>query len=145
MSETRFPNGPAAPATVGGGAVGVPGPPRLVVAAHVVRDDDEAIAIATDLAAGFAASASERDRTHALPAAEPDAYSQSGLWSINVPRAFGGPGLSYVTPGRVIQSISAADPSIAARSCPTWCRSSPSTTRIAPGTRSPTGTLPASR
>ena len=62
MSRTRVLSDPAAPTTVGGGEVGVPGPTRPVVAAHVVRDDDEAIAIATDLAAGFAASASERDR-----------------------------------------------------------------------------------
>ena len=39
-------------------------------------------------------------------------FSQSGLWSINVPRRFGGPDVSYVTLARVIAIISAADPSI---------------------------------
>jgi SfnB family sulfur acquisition oxidoreductase len=41
-----------------------------------------------------------------------DAFSQSGLWSINVPKAFGGPELSYVTLAKVIEIISAADPSL---------------------------------
>ncbi len=41
-----------------------------------------------------------------------DQFSQSGLWSINVPKAFGGPEVSYVTLTKVIQIISAADPSI---------------------------------
>ena len=44
--------------------------------------------------------------------AELDAFSQSGLWSINVPKAFGGPELSYATLVKVIAIISAADPSL---------------------------------
>jgi len=81
-------------------------------AAHVVKDDAEAIAIATRLAAQFAEGASQRDRDRILPVTELDVFSQSGLWSINVPRAFGGPEVSYVTLARVIAIISAADPSI---------------------------------
>ena len=46
------------------------------------------------------------------PVAELDRFSQSGLWSINVPKAFGGPELSYVTLNKVIETISAADPSL---------------------------------
>ena len=37
-------------------------------------------------------------------------FSQSGLWSINVPKAYGGPELSYVTMNKVIAIIAAADP-----------------------------------
>ncbi len=91
---------------------GVPPVPRLAEPARVLRDDAEAVAVAEDLAARFAEGAAERDRHRIWPVAELDAYSQSGLWSLNVPRAYGGPELSYVTIDRVIQIISAADPSI---------------------------------
>lgn len=86
--------------------------PRPREPAHVIRDDAEAIGIAKRLAADFVQGASERDRARRLPVAELDAFSQSGLWSINVPRRFGGPELSYATLARVIAIVSAADPSI---------------------------------
>lgn len=91
---------------------GVPGLPKPPEPAHVIRDDAEAIAVAGRLAADFAKGAAERDRTRRWPVEELDAFSQSGLWSINVPKAFGGPELSYVTLSRVIAIISAADPSL---------------------------------
>ena len=90
---------------------GVPALPRPREAAHVIKDDAEAIAVAHALAAEFVKGSAERDRTRRLPIAELDAFSQSGLWSINVPRRFGGPEVSYVTLARVIAIISAADPS----------------------------------
>ncbi len=90
----------------------VPGVTRPTEPAHVVKNDAEAIAIATRLAERFAAGASARDRNRERPLAELDAFSQSGLWSINVPKAFGGPELSYVTLAKVIEIISAADPSL---------------------------------
>ena len=76
--------------------IGVPGLPRPQRPAHVIRSDQEAIEVAKALAKDFAATASERDRARAKPIAELDAFSQSGLWSINVPKAFGGPEVSYV-------------------------------------------------
>lgn len=91
---------------------GVPGLPKPPEPAHVIRDDAEAIAVAGRLAADFAKGAAERDRTRRWPVEELDAFSQSGLWSLNVPKAFGGPELSYVTLSRVIAIISAADPSL---------------------------------
>jgi len=93
-------------------AEGVPGVPRPAAPAHVVKDDAEALAVARALAARFAEGASERDRTRRRPLAELDAFSQSGLWSINVPKRFGGPELSYATLCQVIEIISAADPSL---------------------------------
>jgi SfnB family sulfur acquisition oxidoreductase len=78
----------------------------------VIKSDAEAIEIATRLARDFARGASERDRSRQRPTAELDEFSQSGLWSINVPKKFGGPELSYVTLSRVIEIISAADPSL---------------------------------
>jgi SfnB family sulfur acquisition oxidoreductase len=92
--------------------VAEPGVPRPARPAHVIGSDAEAIAVATRLAAEFAVEASDRDREWRRPVAELDAFSQSGLWSINVPRRFGGPELSYVTLATVIRIISAADPSI---------------------------------
>lgn len=91
---------------------GVPGVPRPSRPAHILKDDAEAISVAQTLAEAFATGASERDRMRRRPAAEVDAFSQSGLWSMNVPRAFGGPEVSYVTLARVVAIISAADPSI---------------------------------
>ena len=92
--------------------IGVPGLPRPQRPAHVIGSDQEAIEVAKTLAKDFAATASERDRDRTKPVAELDAFSQSGLWSINVPKAFGGPEVSYVTLAKVIEIISAADPSI---------------------------------
>jgi SfnB family sulfur acquisition oxidoreductase len=91
---------------------GVPGPIQSAEPAHIIRDDAEALRVATTLAAEFQAGASDRDRTGRRPRAELDAFSQSGLWSINVPKAHGGPGVSYQTLARVIAIISAADPCI---------------------------------
>jgi SfnB family sulfur acquisition oxidoreductase len=90
----------------------VPPVARPTAPAHIIKDDVEAIAIAHALAAEFARDSSRRDRERIWPVAELDAFSQSGLWSINVPKAFGGPELSYATLARVIEIISAADSSI---------------------------------
>ena len=87
-------------------------PRRPEVTAHVIRDDEEAIRIAHRLAETFVQEASIRDRERRLPLKELDEFSQSGLWGINVPRAYGGAEVSYVTVAEVIKIISAADPSI---------------------------------
>ena len=89
-----------------------PAPARPATAAHVIRDDREAIDVAHRLADDFAREASVRDRERRLPLSELDRFSQSGLWGINVPRAYGGAEVSYVTLTEVIKIISAADPSI---------------------------------
>ncbi|PWR23229.1 SfnB family sulfur acquisition oxidoreductase [Zavarzinia compransoris] len=86
--------------------------PKPVTPAQVIADDAGAIAAAEQLAPLFAADAALRDREGLLPIAELDAYSQSGLWGINIPKAYGGAEVSYATLGKVIEIISAADPSI---------------------------------
>ncbi|EMH4162682.1 SfnB family sulfur acquisition oxidoreductase [Pluralibacter gergoviae] len=91
---------------------GVPGYPKPAQPAHIITSDEEAIRVAQALATQFAVNAAERDRHRTLPIAELDAFSQSGLWSLNVPRRFGGPEVSYATLARVVQTIAAADPSI---------------------------------
>lgn len=93
---------------------GSPVPPiaRPKDKAHVITSEAEAIEIARKLAADFAKGASERDRNRSWPVAELDAFSQSGLWAINVPKEFGGLDASWVTINRVIAIISEADPSL---------------------------------
>ncbi len=81
-------------------------------AAHVVANDAEAIEIAKRLAASFAQGAAARDRERRLPFAELDQFSQSGLWAITVPGAFGGADVSYRTVAKVIEIIAAADGSL---------------------------------
>ncbi len=90
----------------------VPAVPRPDTPAHIISSDAEAIEVAQRLAAEFEKEASRRDRERIWPLAELDAFSQSGLWSINVPKAFGGPEVSYATLAKVVEIISAADSSI---------------------------------
>jgi len=81
-------------------------------AANVIEDDAQAIAVAHELATRLAAQASERDRERRLPRDEIEWFSQSGLWAITVPKAYGGAGVSFVTLTEVVKIISAADPSL---------------------------------
>jgi SfnB family sulfur acquisition oxidoreductase len=83
------------------------------LAAHRIQDDDEAVAVATELAAGFAAGASERDARRQLPVAEVDALSGSGLLAITVPAGHGGADVTAGTVLEVFRLLAAADPSIA--------------------------------
>ncbi|MCJ8507081.1 SfnB family sulfur acquisition oxidoreductase [Rhizobium lemnae] len=90
----------------------VPAIARPKEPAHIIRSDVEAIEVAERLAAEFVKGAAERDRDRIWPVKELDAFSQSGLWSINVPKAYGGPEVSYATLAKVVEIISAADSSI---------------------------------
>ncbi len=80
--------------------------------AGTIRDDAEAVAVARDLAATFAAEAAVRDRERRLPWEEVDAFSRSGLWTITVPKTYGGPQVSFATLAEVIAIVSAVDPSL---------------------------------
>ena len=82
-------------------------------AVRVPQTHDEALSAARELAQAFALEASDRDRTRRLPRAEVERFSRSGLWAIQVPKAYGGPDLSTVTLSTVIKIIAEADPSIA--------------------------------
>ncbi len=62
--------------------------------AHVISSDEEAIAIAEDLRVRFLADAGSRDKHRRLPFDEIDVFSQSGLWGITIPKAYGGAGVS---------------------------------------------------
>ncbi|WP_312934329.1 SfnB family sulfur acquisition oxidoreductase [Pseudomonas sp.] len=86
-----------------------PQPRRL---AQVIDDDAHAIDVAQRLATDFAREAAVRDRERRLPWEELERFSDSGLWAITVPKAYGGAGVSYVTLSEVIAIISAADSSL---------------------------------
>ncbi|OWV84416.1 SfnB family sulfur acquisition oxidoreductase [Rhizobium sp. R693] len=93
-------------------AEGVRAVPRRSEPAHIINNDAEAIAVAKRVASEIAPGAAIRDRDRIWPVKELDAFSQSGLWSINVPKTFGGPEVSYATLAKVVEIISAADSSI---------------------------------
>lgn len=80
--------------------------------ARVIADDNEALDAARELAARLAEGAAQRDRERRLPREEIEWYSQSGLWGITVPKAYGGAGVSFVTLTEVFKLISAADSSL---------------------------------
>jgi SfnB family sulfur acquisition oxidoreductase len=77
-----------------------------------IRDDDEAIAVAEEIAAKLAVNAAERDRDRILPYEEMEYVSASGLLAITTPKAYGGAGVRAGTVARVIASLSGADGSI---------------------------------
>lgn len=83
-----------------------PRPPR------VIGSDFEALEVAKALSERFRTGASERDRKRHLPWDEIEQYTASGLGSMTVPRAFGGPDVSYVTLGKVFEILCAADPAL---------------------------------
>ncbi|MDR5745086.1 SfnB family sulfur acquisition oxidoreductase [Caballeronia sp. LZ029] len=78
----------------------------------LIRSDNEAREIARRLASEFAIDAPRRDRERHLPSNEVETFSASGLWGINVPRAFGGADVSVGTIVDVFEIISAADSSL---------------------------------
>ncbi|WP_080394553.1 SfnB family sulfur acquisition oxidoreductase [Pseudomonas syringae] len=85
--------------------------PRLLPAT-VLQNDAEAIAAAHQLAAAARLNAANRDQQRALPWAEIEHFTRSGLGSISIPRAYGGPQVSFVTVAEVFRIISAADPAL---------------------------------
>ncbi len=84
-------------------------PPLLP--AHILRTDAEAIEAARELAQEVRREASKRDRERILPWAELESFTARGLGSLRIPKAYGGPGLSFVTLAEVFAILSAADPS----------------------------------
>lgn len=80
--------------------------------AHVIQSDEEALSIAKALSQQFREDAVHRDQTRTLPFAEIDAFSQSGLWAITVPKQYGGAEVSSWTVAQIIALFSGTDGSI---------------------------------
>ncbi|OCR26448.1 monooxygenase [Pseudomonas syringae] len=83
-----------------------------VFAAVILQNDAQAIAAAHQLADYARLQASQRDAERLLPWSEIEQFTQSGLGSISIPRAYGGPQVSFVTIAEVFRIISAADPAL---------------------------------
>ncbi|MFJ2443795.1 MULTISPECIES: SfnB family sulfur acquisition oxidoreductase [unclassified Streptomyces] len=81
--------------------------------AHVIADEAEALAVAAELADAFRAGAARRDTERALPRAELDRLSASGLLAVSVPRAYGGAEASARTLAEIFRLLAAGDPSLA--------------------------------
>ena len=84
----------------------------LLLAAHILRTDNEALEAARDLAAAAREHAARRDQPRKLPWSLIEQFTRSGLGSISIPREFGGPQVSFVTLAEVFAIISAADPAL---------------------------------
>ncbi|MCQ4121222.1 SfnB family sulfur acquisition oxidoreductase [Rhodococcus tibetensis] len=81
--------------------------------AHRITDEAEALAVAADLAAQFAADAPARDADRTLPYDEVRALARSGLLTLSVPREHGGIDARTETLTEVFRLLGEADPSIA--------------------------------
>jgi len=81
-------------------------------AANSLENEQQAIAVAQELAKRFETSASRRDRERLLPFAELDALSQSGLLGITVPEQYGGLDVSNSVLAEITAILSEADGSI---------------------------------
>ena len=80
--------------------------------AHIIQSDAEALDIAQALAEQFKGNAIQRDAQRILPFQEIEAYSQSGLWAITVPKQYGGAEVSSLTVAKIIALMSGVDGSI---------------------------------
>ena len=85
-------------------------PPLLP--AKVLRTDAEALQAARELADAARQQASRRDQQRKLPWTEIEQFTRSGLGSISIPKAHGGPEVSFQTIAEVFRVISAADPAL---------------------------------
>jgi len=84
----------------------------LLLPAQILRNDAEAIKAAHELAQVARQQAARRDQQRKLPWSEIEQFTRSGLGSIAIPRAYGGPQVSFVTVVDVFAIISAADPAL---------------------------------
>ena len=80
--------------------------------AHVIENDTQALEAASALADVARLQAARRDQQRTLPWAEIEHFTRSGLGSIAIGKAYGGPQVSYVTVAEVFAIISAADPAL---------------------------------
>jgi len=84
----------------------------LLLPAKVLRNDAEALQAAREFAQTAREQAARRDQQRKLPWAEIEQFTRSGLGSISVPKAHGGPDVSFETIAEVFRLISAADPAL---------------------------------
>ncbi|MFC9551832.1 SfnB family sulfur acquisition oxidoreductase [Rhodococcus sp. NPDC056960] len=81
--------------------------------AHRITGEDEALALAADLAAQFAEEAAARDAGRLLPHEQVQALATSGLLALGVPVEHGGIDVRTETLAEVFRLLAEGDPSIA--------------------------------
>lgn len=86
--------------------------PARYTAKRIIKNDAEALQIATELSQSFKEKSIQRDAERVLPFDEIEAFSQSGLWAITVPKRYGGAEVSSLTLARIIALFSGVDGSI---------------------------------
>jgi len=86
---------------------------EIAPAAHIIRSDEEAIAVATEVAEALRPGAADRDRNRTVPIEELKVVGNSGLLGITIPREFGGADVHFETLAEVFCILGAADPAIA--------------------------------
>ena len=80
--------------------------------ATLLETEQQALAVARELAEHFASTASDRDSERQLPFAEMDILAQSGLLAITVPEEYGGLDVSNATLAEITAILAQADGSI---------------------------------
>ncbi|MGY5051699.1 SfnB family sulfur acquisition oxidoreductase [Streptomyces sp. 900105755] len=83
------------------------------MAAHVIADAAEALAVAAALADEFRAGAAERDAARRLPRTELERLSASGLLGVTVPAEYGGADVDALTLAEIFRLLGSADGSLA--------------------------------
>lgn len=86
--------------------------PARYTAKRIIKNDAEALQIATELSQSFKEKSIQRDAERVLPFDEIEAFSQSGLWAITVPKRYGGAEVSSLTLAKIIALFSVVDGSI---------------------------------
>jgi SfnB family sulfur acquisition oxidoreductase len=79
---------------------------------RLIRSEQEALEVADRFARQIETESADRDRHRRLPFHEMELFSESGLLGINVPKSYGGPGVSTLTFVKVVALISSADASL---------------------------------
>jgi SfnB family sulfur acquisition oxidoreductase len=79
----------------------------------VITDEEQALAVAAELADAFRAGAAKRDAERELPRAELDRLSATGLLGITVPGAYGGADVPARTLAEVFRLLATGDASLA--------------------------------
>lgn len=86
--------------------------PARYTVKRIIKNDAEALQIATELSQSFKEKSIQRDAERVLPFDEIEAFSQSGLWAITVPKRYGGAEVSSLTLAKIIALFSGVDGSI---------------------------------
>ncbi|WP_223693704.1 SfnB family sulfur acquisition oxidoreductase [Leifsonia poae] len=87
-------------------------PSAALARARTITTDDEAREVARAFAETVRPHAARIDAERRIPLEVVDAFSETGLWAITIPREYGGAEVSHATLADVIATVSAVEPSL---------------------------------